>query len=71
MALQVFDASFGQDGEHRARLTALVVDGEPWFKGGEAATALGYKNPRKAIIDHVDEEDKTTLQNLRSNETLP
>ena len=32
--------------------------------GAEAATALGYKNPRLAIRTHVGEEDKTTLHNF-------
>ena len=71
MALQIFSASFGSDGEHQANLTAIVVDGEPFFRGGEVAAALGYKNTRMAVIDHVDEEDKTTLQNLRSRDSLP
>jgi len=32
--------------------------GEPLFVGKDVATALGYKNPQKALRDHVDEEDK-------------
>lgn len=38
-------------------------DGEPWFVGKDVATALGYRNPRKAIADHVDTEDKNTVTN--------
>ena len=34
------------------------IDGNPWFVGKDVANALGYSNPRKALIDHVDEEDK-------------
>lgn len=37
---------------------ALVRDGEPWFVGKDVASALNYTNPRKALADHVDEEDK-------------
>lgn len=33
-------------------------NGEPWFVGKDVAAALGYSNPRKALIDHVDEQDK-------------
>ena len=33
-------------------------NGEPWFVGKDVATAWGYSNSRKAIADHVDEEDK-------------
>lgn len=32
--------------------------GEPWFVGKDVAAALGYSNHRKALIDHVDEQDK-------------
>ena len=35
--------------------------GETFFVGKDVATALGYKNPSKAIQQHVDEEDKGTL----------
>lgn len=34
------------------------IDGNLWFVGKDVANALGYSNPRKALIDHVDEEDK-------------
>ena len=43
---------------------------QPLFKGCEVATLLGYKNTRKALIDHVEPEDKKTL-NDKSNESLP
>lgn len=36
----------------------LEINGEPWFVGKDVAEALGYSNPRKAIGDHVDDEDK-------------
>jgi prophage antirepressor-like protein len=32
---------------------------DPWFVGKDVATILGYTNPRKALLDHVDDEDKT------------
>lgn len=38
--------------------TMTDENGEPWFVGKDVATALGYANSRKAIADHVDEEDK-------------
>ena len=43
------------------------IDGKQntWFKGKDVADALGYKRPRKAISDHVDEEDKIEYQNLK------
>lgn len=36
----------------------VEVDNEPWFVGKDVAEILGYSNPRKALIDHVDDEDK-------------
>lgn len=35
-----------------------TIDGEIWFVGSDVAKALKYTNPRKALIDHVDDEDK-------------
>ena len=39
-------------------IRTLNIDNEPWFVGKDVATALGYANSRKAIGDHVDDEDK-------------
>ncbi len=36
----------------------IEIDKEPWFVGKDVAEVLGYSNPRKAIGDHVDDEDK-------------
>ena len=43
----------------------MVKDGEVFFVGKDVATILGYANPRKAIRDHVEEDDK------RGNESFP
>ena len=39
----------------------LNISGEPWFVGKDIAGILGYSNSRKAIADHVDDEDKDTV----------
>ena len=39
-------------------IRTVELDGEPWLVGKDIAEALGYTNPRKALIDHVDDEDK-------------
>ncbi len=50
--IQIFENSeFG-------KVRTLMRDGEPWAVGKDVAEALGYKNPRQAILDHVDPEDK-------------
>ena len=40
------------------RIRVVVIDGEPWFVGKDVAESLGYSNPRKALDDHIDLEDK-------------
>ncbi len=50
--LQVFEnPEFGS-------IRTVEIDGEPWLVGKDVAVALGYSNPRKALADHVDKEDK-------------
>ena len=50
--LQIFsNHEFGQ-------VRTVEIDGTPWLVGKDVAVALGYKNPTKAIIAHVDDEDK-------------
>lgn len=39
-------------------IRTVAIDGEPWFVGKDIAEVLGYSNSRKAILDHVDDEDK-------------
>ncbi|AMX00445.1 phage antirepressor [Rummeliibacillus stabekisii] len=36
----------------------LEKEGEPWFVGKDVAQVLGYSNPSKAVLQHVDSEDK-------------
>jgi anti-repressor protein len=50
--LQIFkNEEFGE-------VRALEIDGDPWFIGKDVAEVLGYTNSRKALADHVDDEDK-------------
>ena len=63
--LQVFqDAEFGQ-------LRTVEIDGEIYFVGKDVAQILGYENSRKALIDHVDSEDKIKVPESRLQETAP
>ncbi|MGM0145736.1 anti-repressor protein [Enterococcus sp. AZ153] len=36
----------------------ILVNDEPYFVGKDVAEVLGYRNTQKAILNHVDEEDK-------------
>lgn len=50
--IQIFNnVEFGE-------LRGMYIDNEPWLVGKDVAVALGYSNASKAIIDHVDDEDK-------------
>ena len=56
MELQVFkNQNFGE-------IRTVMKKGEPWFIGSEIAKILGYSNPRQAIIDHVEKEDKGVVK---------
>ena len=46
-------------------LNALKKGDEIYFKARDIANALGYANTKKAIIDHVREEYKKSLSELR------
>ena len=46
----------------------LEVNGEPYFIGKDVADILGYTNSRKALSDHVDEEDKLTSRIVTSGQ---
>lgn len=48
-------------------IRTLVVNNEPWFVGKDVAAILGYSNPRKAIIDHVEVEDKNDGVTIRDS----
>ena len=39
-------------------IRTVEINKEPFFVAKDVAEILGYSNSRKAIIDHVDEEDK-------------
>ena len=46
---------------------SLLINSEPYFVGKDVASILGYSNPRKAIADHVDDEDKTDGVTIRDS----
>ena len=64
-ALTVFENSeFGS-------IRTILINDEPWFVGKDVAEALGYLNTRKALLDHVDEEDKNTVTIRDGNKGNP
>lgn len=54
--IQIFNhEEFGQ-------VRSVVIEGDPWFVGKDVAEALGYKDTKSALQDHVDSEDKQILK---------
>lgn len=50
--LEIFkNSEFGE-------IRSLNIEGQPYFVGKDITEVLGYSNSRKALIDHVDSEDK-------------
>ena len=68
MGNEIISINHEQFGQLRA---VLDERGEPWFVGSDVANSLGYSNPRKALRDHVDEEDKTRNETFLVNGTAP
>ena len=55
MEIQVFkNDRFGE-------VRTMVINDEPWFVGKDVANVLGYVSPHRAVFDHVDEDDKTSV----------
>lgn len=52
MEIQIFkNERFGE-------VRTTVINGEPWFVGKDVAEMLGYRLARKALYDHVEDDDK-------------
>ena len=47
--------------------TMVDEKGEPWFVGKDVARRLGYINHRKALRDHVDEDDRKDGVTIRDS----
>ena len=46
-------------------ITVIKCRDEIWFKGKDIAKALGYEKTRNAILKHVDDDDRSVLEDLR------
>lgn len=50
------------------KVRTLEIDGKPYFVASDVATALGYTNPRKAVLDHckgVTKRDTPTSSGIQ------
>ena len=46
-------------------ITVIKCKDKIWFRGKDIAKALGYEKTRNAILKHVDDDDKSILEDLR------
>ena len=46
------------------KISVIKCRYEMWFRGKDIAKALGYSIPRNAIREHVDPEDRSSLEHL-------
>ena len=46
-------------------ITVINCRDEIWFRGKDIAKALGYEKTRNAILKHVNDDDKSILEDLR------
>ena len=61
--LQIFNS------EEFGDIRTIEINGKPYFVGTDVAKALGYSNPRKAILDHckgVTKRDTPTSSGVQS-----
>lgn len=54
------------ENEEFGSVRTMEINGEPYFVGKDVAEILGYTNTSKALIDHVDDEDKLNNETLSS-----
>ena len=46
-------------------ITVIKCRDEIWFRGKDIAKALGYEKTHNAILKHVNDDDKSILEDLR------
>ena len=46
-------------------ITVIKCRDDIWFRGKDIAKGLGYEKTRNAILKHVDDDDKSILEDLR------
>ena len=62
------------DNEEFGRVRTTEIDGKPFFSAKDVAEALGYSNPRKAILDHckgVTKRDTLTAGGQQAVNFIP
>ena len=52
-------------------INVIVVDGAYWFRGKDVAKSLGYINTAKAVLTHVEDDDRAKMNELGHTVTGP
>ena len=47
------------------KISVIKYRNEIWFRGKDIAKALGYEKTRNAILKHVNDDDKSILEDIR------
>src|SRR5690348_14307568 len=67
-AIDISDFVYAATGARVRRLT--MPDGSHWFPAVDVCTELGYTTPRKALLDHVPEEHRDSLETVTGSHGL-
>ena len=51
-------------------ISVIKCRDEIWFRGKDIAKAIGYEKTRNAILKHVDDDDKSILEDIRRGPRL-
>ena len=52
-------------------IACVVVNGNPWFRGKDIATSLGYVDTKQAIAKNVSEDDRKKMEELMGVQETP
>lgn len=55
------------ENENFGRIRSTEIDGEAWFVADDIATALGYADPPRAIVEHCKKSIKSTILVINAN----
>ena len=53
------------------KVQCVCVSGEPWFRGKDVATILGYADTKKAIANNIDADYKKNWKNYGGSVSPP
>ena len=60
--MSIIEKMFHYEGDE---ISVIKSKGEILFRGKDIAKAIGYKRPHKAVLHHVNSEDKSSLECLQ------